>query len=198
MAFLYVSLFVFFMHDSYFYNMIQIHDKKFIPYITEQALQTAVEAMAIKIARDYVGKPLYLLGVLNGSFRFIADLVRHIHLPVEIGFARLSSYEGTQTTGKVHNLMNLPTNMAGKHVIVVEDIVDTGLTLQYLMPEITQTGATSSKIATLLFKSVNLRVPLTVDYAGFEIPDAFVVGYGLDYNGLGRELNEIYQVHEND
>ena len=172
----------------------QIHDKHFHIYLESQTLQDRIAALAQQIEADYAGKPLYLLGVLNGSFRFMADLVRYLNLPIELGFIRLASYQGTQTTGNISQISALPTDIAGKEVIVIEDIVDTGLTLQYLLPEIQKTGTNSCKIAALLFKSVNLRVPLAVDYVGFEIPDAFVVGYGLDYDGLGRELNDIYSL----
>ncbi len=176
--------------------MIQIHDKQFVPYISETKLQNGIKAIAESIQRDYAGKSLYLLGVLNGSFRFMADLTRYLNIPLELGFVRLSSYQGTETTGIVKMQTGLPADIVGKNVLIVEDIVDTGLTLQYLLPEVMGAGAKSCKVATLLFKSVNLRIPLTVNYASFEIPDAFVVGYGLDYDGLGRELNEIYQVQD--
>lgn len=174
--------------------MLQIHDKKFVPYLLNAQIQEAIHTIASQIQQTYTGKPLYLLGVLNGSFRLVADLVHALDLPVEVGFVRLSSYVGTDTSGAVTMQMNLPTDMAGKHIIVVEDIIDTGLTLQKLLQTLETMPLLSCKTLALLSKPTKLRVPLKADYVGFEIPDAFVVGYGLDYDGLGRELNDIYQL----
>jgi hypoxanthine phosphoribosyltransferase len=174
--------------------MLQIHDKKFVPYLLDAQIQEAIQKIATQIQQAYTGKSLYLLGVLNGSFRLVADLVRALDLPVEVGFIRLSSYVGTDSSGEVSVQMNLPTDMAGKHVIVVEDIIDTGLTLHKLLQTLQEMPLGSCKTFALLSKPTKLRVPLKADYVCFEIPDAFVVGYGLDYDGLGRELNDIYQL----
>ena len=184
--------------------MIQIYNKTFTPYISEEAIQNAVEQVAIKIQRDLIeyqaGKPIYLLGVLNGSFRFMADLVRYMQVPLEIGFVRLSSYAGIDTTGKVQMLAGLPTDMAGKHVFIIEDIIDTGTTLEFLIDEVGKTAVASCQVIALLSKPSKFKAKIdlktyTKDYICFEIPDDFVVGYGLDYDGLGRELNDIYQLH---
>lgn len=176
----------------YFYTMI-IHSKKFVPYLLEADIQQAIQTIAQQINQTYTGKPLYILGVLNGAFRLVADLVRYLDLPAEVGFVRASSYQGTDTTGEVQ-LMPLPTEMAGKHVLIVEDIIDTGLTLERLLGEIQKMQVLSCEIVALLSKPSKLRVPVQVKYIGFEIPDHFVVGYGLDYDGLGREMNDIYQI----
>jgi hypoxanthine phosphoribosyltransferase len=170
-----------------------IHNKNFVPYLLEADIQEAIQTIATQINQQYAGKPLYILGVLNGAFRLVADLVRYLDLPAEVGFVRASSYQGTDTTGEVQ-LMPLPTEMAGKHVIIVEDIIDTGLTLEKLLGEIQKRQVLSCEIVALLSKPSKLRVPVQVQYIGFEIPDHFVVGYGLDYDGLGRELNDIYQI----
>lgn len=176
----------------YFYTMI-IHSKKFVPYLLEADIQQAIQTIAQQINQAYTDKPLYILGVLNGAFRLVADLVRYLDLPAEVGFVRASSYQGTDTTGEVQ-LMPLPTEMAGKHVLIVEDIIDTGLTLERLLGEIQKMQVLSCEIVALLSKPSKLRVPVQVKYIGFEIPDHFVVGYGLDYDGLGREMNDIYQI----
>lgn len=183
--------------------MIQIHDKTFVPCISEESIQNAVQMLAIRIQRDLIenqaGKPIYFLGVLNGSFRFMADLVRYMQLPIEFGFVRVSSYTGTDSTGKVQMSMDLPTDMAGKHVFIIEDIIDTGITLEYLINEVGKHDIASCQVAALLSKPSKFRAKIDLkvyakDYICFEIPDAFVVGYGLDYDGLGRELNDIYQL----
>jgi hypoxanthine phosphoribosyltransferase len=173
---------------------VQVHDKIFTPFISADKIQARVAEMGAVIDRDYAGKRPLLIGVLNGSVIFMADLLRHIHSACEIGFIRVSSYHGTESSGKVRNVMGLNDDISGRDIIIVEDIIDTGDTAVYLLDEIRKKGPASVKFATVLFKPEALRHDVRPDYVGFEIPPAFVVGYGLDYDGLGRNLADIYQL----
>jgi hypoxanthine phosphoribosyltransferase len=173
---------------------VQVHDKVFTPFITADRIQARVAELGQAIDRDYAGKKPLLIGVLNGSVIFMADLLRHIGTACEIGFIRVSSYHGTESSGKVRNLMGLSDDIAGRDVIIVEDIIDTGDTAVYLIDELKKRQPSSLRFATILFKPSALRQDVKPDYVGFEIPPAFVVGYGLDYDGLGRNLPDIYQL----
>ena len=173
---------------------VQIHDKIFTPFITAAQIQQRVAEMGALINTEYAGKKPLLIGVLNGSVIFMADLLRHIHSACEIGFIRVSSYQGTSSSGAVKNVMGLNDDLTGRDVIIVEDIIDTGDTAVYLIEEIRKKNPASLKFATILFKPAALKHDLRPDYVGFEIPPAFVVGYGLDYDGLGRNLADIYQL----
>ncbi len=173
---------------------VNIHDKTFTPFITADRIQKRVSELGQAIDHDYAGKKPLLVGVLNGAVIFMADLLRHINTACEIGFIRVSSYHGTESSGKVRNLMGLSDDVAGRDIIIVEDIVDTGDTAVYLIEEIKKKNPASIRFATILFKPSALRQAIKPDYIGFEIPPAFVVGYGLDYDGLGRNLADIYQL----
>jgi hypoxanthine phosphoribosyltransferase len=173
---------------------VQVHDKVFTPFITADRIQSRVAELGAVIDRDYAGKKPLLIGVLNGSVIFMADLLRHIQTACEIGFIRVSSYHGTESSGKVRSLMGLSDDISGRDVIIVEDIIDTGDTAVYLIDELRKRNPTSLRFATILFKPSALRQDVKPDYVGFEIPPAFVVGYGLDYDGLGRNLPDIYQL----
>jgi hypoxanthine phosphoribosyltransferase len=173
---------------------VQVHDKIFTPFITAAQIQQRVAEMGALINTEYAGKKPLLIGVLNGSVIFMADLLRHIHSACEIGFIRVSSYQGTSSSGAVKNVMGLNDDLTGRDVIIVEDIIDTGDTAVYLIEEIRKKNPASLKFATILFKPAALKHDLRPDYVGFEIPPAFVVGYGLDYDGLGRNLADIYQL----
>jgi hypoxanthine phosphoribosyltransferase len=150
-----------------------------------------VKELAEEISRDYES-PL-MLGILNGAFIFMADLVREMKIPVEIEFVRVKSYRGVNTTGKVEILMDV-SDVKDKDVLIVEDIVDTGITMNFLVKRVMKRGASSVKVCTLLDKPSRRIVDVIPDYVGFTIPDYFVVGYGLDYNGMYRELPEIYRI----
>ena len=175
-------------------NEVQVHDKVFVPFITAAVLQAKSVELGQKINEDYQGKRPLVIGVLNGSVIFMADLLRNIQLPCEIGFIRVSSYEGTSSTGKIKNVIGLNESIEGRDVIIVEDIIDTGDTAIYLIEEFKKQNPASLAFATLLFKPASLRQPVKPDYVGFEILPAFVIGYGLDYDGLGRNLADIYQL----
>jgi hypoxanthine phosphoribosyltransferase len=173
---------------------IEIHSKKFIPYISEQEIDEAVTSIAAKINADFEGKKPLLMGVLNGSFMFVSDLMKKITIECELSFVKLASYHGTESTGIVSELIGLNEDLTGRHVIILEDIVDTGSTLEYLL-EVLKTNETASlSVATLLMKPDVFKKKYTVHYVGKNIPNKFVVGYGLDYNELGRNLRAIYQL----
>jgi len=176
--------------------MIQFLNKKFEPYIREEELQQRISELAAQINSEYHDKELMFVSVLNGAFLFTADLFRQILSPAEIQFIRVFSYHGTSSSGKINEVMGLNESVKGKHVIVVEDIVDTGLTIGYIWRTVNAHEPASLKVASLLVKNEVYKGNLKIDYIGFEIPDRFVVGYGLDYEGLGRNLPQIYQLKE--
>ena len=176
------------------HQTIQLHDLQFVPFLDELRIQERIKALGRIISADYAGKRPVLLGVLNGAFMFVADLMRALEIDCEISFVKLRSYEGTQSSGEVETLLGLDTDIEGRHVLLVEDIVDTGNTLHYFLPDLKKLGPASVELAALLIKPEALQHPLDIRYLGFEIENRFVVGYGLDYNGLGRNLPAIYQL----
>lgn len=175
---------------------IQVHDKEFVPYLSEAEIQTRVLELAEKLSEDYQGKEPLFLGILNGSFIFAADLFKRITTPASISFIKLVSYKGTSSTGTVITSIGLEEGLKDRDIIIVEDIVDTGKTLTEFLPTLSIQNPRSIKICTLLQKPDALQYPLDVDYVGFSIPNKFVVGYGLDYDSYGRNLPEIYQIKE--
>jgi len=177
-------------------EIITVKDKSFKPYISEEDLQASIKNVAIQINSDYKGSEPLFLGVLNGSFMFFADLLKSVDLECKVSFVKLASYEGTSTTGKVNELIGLSESIEGRDVIIVEDIVDTGNTLVKLHEILSKGNPKSIKIATLLYKPEAYKKDHPIDYVGLEIPNAFVLGYGLDYDGLGRNLSSIYVLNE--
>ena len=175
-------------------SVIKVHDKSFETYLSEETIQHRIKEMAADINRDYEGKRPLFIAILNGSFMFAADLFKHLTIPAELCFIKLASYKGMKSSGKVVTSIGLEEDIFGKEVVIVEDIVDTGKTLHRFLPKLFHQQPHSLKIATLLHKSEATEYPLKLDYIGFDIPNKFVVGYGLDYDGLGRNLKEIYQV----
>ncbi len=175
-------------------NTVKIHNRSFDIYLESSKLDFAISNLAQRINADYGGKNPLFVGVLNGAFRFAADLMKYIDIDCEINFVKLSSYRGTESTGRVNNLIGLNSDIGGRHVVILEDIVDTGHTWDYLNEIFLPKSPASLKIATLLYKPEPYQSSLPVDYVGFEIPNLFVVGYGLDYDGQGRNLNDIYQI----
>ena len=174
--------------------MIQILDRKFELMISHDEIQEKVGALAERLNRDYQGTPPVMIVVLNGAFVFAADLVRYLDFQPDIQFAKYASYAGTQSTGKVTEVLGVKCDLTGRDVLIVEDIVDTGLTMHEVLPLLKDKGAKSVRIATMFQKPSKLRVPLKVDYVAMEIDDDFIVGYGLDYDGLGRNYRDIYKV----
>ena len=157
-------------------------------FLSEERLGARVRELGAAITRDYAGRKVTLVAVLKGSFVFLADLVRAIDLPAAVEFIAISSYQGTKTTGVVQITSDLTRNVEGEHVIVVEDIVDTGLTMRYLLDNLATRHPASLRLCALLEKPARAQVKVPIDYKGFEIPDEFVVGYGLDCDGRLRNL----------
>jgi len=175
---------------------ITLHDLTFEPFISAQEIDLAVESLAAQIDNDYRGRNPILLVVLNGAFIFAADLVRKITIPIRLDFIKISSYKGTASTGEMIEHFLWKANLEGEHVIIVEDIVDTGHTLNYLKQKLGTQHPASVEVTCLLKKPTAYKYTDTVKYEGISIPDKFVVGYGLDYNGLGRDLDAIYRFKE--
>ncbi len=175
-------------------KLVKLNDKSFRLYKSEREILAAVKDVAYKINEDYIGKRPLIIPILNGSFMFASDLVKELMLDCEVCFIKAASYAGTKSNGTVNTLIGLSHNVEGRHLIIVEDIVDTGNTLARILPELERQNPASIKIATLLLKPLALQVQLDIDYVGMEIPNEFIVGYGLDYDGLGRNLRDIYQV----
>ena len=173
---------------------IKVHDKTFDIYLSETQIQQRVKEIAETINKDYQGKRPLIIAILNGSFMFAADLFKHLTIDTEISFIKLASYRGMKSTGSVNTSIGLDTELFGKDLIIIEDIVDTGKTLYNFLPKLKDHHPASLKIAALLHKPDATKFPLNLDYIGFSIPDKFVIGYGLDYDGRGRNLKEIYQV----
>ncbi len=177
-------------------TVVTVHDKKFEIFLSEDAIQQKVKEIADSINTDYTDKKPLFIAILNGSFMFAADLFKHLTIDAEISFIKLASYKGMRSSGQVLTAIGLDQDLYNREVLIVEDIVDTGKTLHQFIPKLHYQQPASIKIASLLHKPEALQFPLTLDYIGFNIPNKFVVGYGLDYNGLGRNLKEIYQVVE--
>jgi hypoxanthine phosphoribosyltransferase len=177
-------------------SVIRVHDKNFEPYLTAEQVQETVKRLAGELNRDYEGKRPLFIPVLNGAFMFASDLFKWLSIEAEISFIKLASYKGTKSSGRVLTAIGLDTDLFQRHVVIVEDIVDTGKTLSEFMPQLTHQHPASIKICALLHKPEATVNPLTIDYLGFSIPNKFVVGYGLDYDGLGRNIPEIYKLAE--
>ena len=173
-------------------NTIQVLDKEFGPSITAAEILTQVRRVASEINRDYQGESPLFLVVLNGAFIFAADLMREISLPSEVSFVKLASYEGTSSTGTVREVICLNTDITGRPVIIVEDIVESGITMAHMIDTLKKQNPKSIDICTLLLKPQKMEVKLDIRYVAMEIPNDFILGYGLDYNGLGRGLKDIY------
>ena len=177
-------------------DTIKIHDKTFVKTISRDEIEGEVKRVADRINNDYAGKRPLLLGVLNGSFMFVSELMKNLNIECEISFVKLSSYQGTNSTGVVREVLGLSESITGRDVIIVEDIVDTGYTMQNMLETLGTREPNSIEIASLFVKPARLQVPVDVKYSVFTIPDRFIVGYGLDYDGLGRNLPDIYDVEE--
>lgn len=175
-------------------HKIQIADKEFEILLDNDNISKRTRLIGIQMNVDYESRCPVFIGVLNGSFLFMADLIREIEIPCETGFIRVSSYEGTESSGSIKQAFGLPDNLHNRDVIIVEDIVDTGFTLAHILKEVQKQEPASIKVCTLLFKPAALKAEIEeLEYVGFEIGNEFVVGYGLDYNGLGRNLKDIYR-----
>jgi len=177
-------------------SRVRLHDKEFEPYISERDVAAAIDKVAARLNRDFAGKRPVLIGVLNGAFFFAAELVKRLTIECEVTFVKVASYRGTRSTGKVSELIGLNERIEGRHVIVLEDIVDTGSTIRHILDALNEHHPASVQIAALLFKPEAYKQQVTIDYVAQEIPNAFVVGSGLDHDGLGRNLPGIYTITE--
>lgn len=175
---------------------IRVNDKTFEPYLTAEEINGQVQRLAAEINRDYKGKRPLFIPILNGSFMFASDLFKAISIDAEICFIKLASYKGTKSTGQVVTAIGLDIDIHDRHVIIVEDIVDTGKTLSEFLPQLNHQQPASLELAVLLHKPDATEYPTHIKYLGFSIPNKFVLGYGLDYDGLGRNIPEIYQLKE--
>jgi hypoxanthine phosphoribosyltransferase len=177
---------------------IKLFDKEFIPYLPEDLILEKIKELAQQINKDYKDKKPLFIAVLNGSFMFSADLFKELNIEAEICFIKLASYKGTKSTGHVITAIGLDTDITNRHIIVLEDIIDTGKTLDSFLPQLYNQQPASLKIAVLLHKPDATIFPVPIDYCCFSIPNKFVLGYGLDYDGFGRNIREIYQLKGED
>ncbi len=173
---------------------VEVHGKSFVPYISKEQIEAKIKVLGKALCEKYHDKFPLFIGVLNGSYVFAADLVRAFPFPCEVSFVKFASYTGLKSSGEVSSILGLNASLEGRHVIVVEDIVDSGNTLYAFMKEVRLQNPASAVIASLLFKPDAIERDLKIDFVGFEIPNKFVIGYGLDFDGLGRNLEGVYQL----
>ena len=176
--------------------MIQLHDKEFVPFISASEIDFTIAKMADLVSDDFADEIPIFVGVLNGSFMLVSDFMKKYKKPCEVSFIKMASYNGTSSTNDVKKLIGLNQDLSGRTIIVLEDIVDNGNTLVALKEQFKQQKVKHFKIATLFFKPEAYKQDIKIDYVGIRIPNKFIVGYGLDYNGLGRNLPEIYQIQD--
>jgi hypoxanthine phosphoribosyltransferase len=177
-------------------KVIQLHDKQFVPFISAQEIDFAIAKIAALVEDDFADETPIFIGVLNGAFMVVSDFMKHYKAPCEVSFIKMASYEGMTSTNEVKQLIGLDRDLTGKTVVVIEDIVDTGNTLVALKQLFKKQNVKHFKIATLFFKPEALVNDIKIDYVGIRIPNKFIVGFGLDYDGLGRNLPEVYQLKE--
>ena len=176
-------------------SVLKVHDKEFVPFISETTILQKIKELATRLKADYEGKRPLFIAILNGSFVFASDLFKALEIEAEICFIKLASYKGTKSTGHVITAIGLDTDITGRHIIILEDIIDTGRTLHNFLPQLQNQQPASLKIAVLLDKPEAREFEVPIHYSCFTIPNKFVLGYGLDYDGLGRNIPEIYQLH---
>lgn len=179
-----------------YYVLMKIHDQEFEIFLSSDKIGERVRELSVQINEDYKDKNPIFLSILNGAFIFAADLFREVTIPAEISFIKLKSYRKMESSGKVKELLGLEHNIFNRNIIIIEDIVDTGKTLSHILEEFKELGAKSIEILTLLHKPEANRNPVHLRYVGFEIPNKFVIGYGLDYNEYGRNLKDIFIINE--
>lgn len=175
-------------------EVITVHDKQFKPYLSAAQIDEQIKRVASEINRDYAGRKPLFIAILNGAFMFAADLFKEINIETEICFIKLASYKGIKSSGQVITAIGLDIDLVGREIIILEDIVDTGNTLTKFLPQIKNQNPASLKIAALLHKPDAMVHPIKIDYLGFTVPNKFLLGYGLDFDGLGRNIKEIYQL----
>ncbi len=175
---------------------VTLHDKSFRPFLTEKEIQDAIKQLAKQLQKDYQDSNPIFIGILNGSFLFTADLVREFEGDCEVTFLRMASYEGTESTGDVQTVLGIKEDIKNRNIVIIEDIVDTGNTVEKLYETLSKEQPSSLKIATLLFKPNAYQKDIPIDYVAITVGNEFLVGYGLDYDGLGRNLKDIYIIND--
>jgi hypoxanthine phosphoribosyltransferase len=175
-------------------SIVRIKDKTFETSISAEEIAKRVKELGQQLSKDFEGKNPLFLAVLNGSFIFAADLMREITIPCEISFVKLASYQGTTSTGKIKEVIGINEDLSGRTVVIVEDIVESGLTMKRMIETLGTRNPASVHICTLFVKREKLQVDLDIEYSAFSIPNAFIVGYGLDYDQQGRQLKEVYSL----
>lgn len=178
-------------------DTMKVHDKYFVPFLSEEELAQKINELASQLNEDYKDKRPLFISILNGSFIFSSDLFKKITIEAEICFIKLASYKGTKSSGQVITAIGLDIEIKGRHVVILEDIIDTGKTMSQFLPQLFNQQPASVKIAVLLHKPEATVFPVNIDYTCFSIPNKFVLGYGLDYDGLGRNIASLYQLKEN-
>ncbi|MES2240944.1 MAG: hypoxanthine phosphoribosyltransferase [Bacteroidota bacterium] len=176
--------------------MIQLHDKQFVPFISAEEIDFAIQKMVAQIEDDFADEIPVFIGVLNGSFMVVSDFVKSYKKPCEVSFVKMASYDGMASTNEVKELIGLNQDLTGRSVVVIEDIIDTGHTIVELKELFKKQNPKHFKIATLFFKPEAYKKDVKIDYIGIQIPNKFIVGFGLDYDGLGRNLPEVYQLKD--
>ena len=177
-------------------DTVTLHDKEFVPYLSKEELANRIKELGQSISIDYADKQPIIMCILSGSFMFTADLVRHFDFPHQIEFVRYSSYSGTSSTGQISKIIGMRADVKDRDILIVEDIIDSGFTMATAIRELHMSEPKSVKVASLLYKPAALKHDVPLNYIGFEIPNDFVVGYGLDYDELGRNLDSIYKLKE--
>jgi hypoxanthine phosphoribosyltransferase len=173
---------------------IVVHNKTFVPYLSEAAILEKVRELAAKLRSDLAGKKPLFIAILNGSFMFASDLFKELDFEAEICFIKLASYKGTKSSGQVLTAIGLDTDINNRHIVILEDIIDTGKTMNEFLPQLYNQQPASLRVAVLLHKPEATVFPISIDYCCFSIPNKFVLGYGLDFDGLGRNIRELYQL----
>jgi hypoxanthine phosphoribosyltransferase len=175
-------------------ELLKVHDKQFKPYISAEQINEQVKRIAAEINTDYKDRKPLFIAILNGAFMFASDLFKEITIEAEICFIKLASYKGVASTGQVVTAIGLDVDIVGREVIIIEDVIDTGKTLSHFLPQLKHHHPSSLKVAALLHKPEASIYDIKINYLGFTVPDNFLIGYGLDYDGLGRNIREIYQL----
>lgn len=177
-------------------SVIKVYDKTFVPFLPESIILEKIKELAVQLQADYAEKKPLFIAILNGSFMFAADLFKELTIEAEICFIKLASYKGTKSTGQVITAIGLDIDITDRHIVILEDIIDTGKTMKEFLPQLRNQHPASLKIAVLLHKPDATIFPVVIDYCCFSIPNKFVLGYGMDYDGLGRNIRELYQLEE--
>lgn len=175
-------------------DTIKIKDKEFEKYLTREQIEGGIDKVAEVMSKDLADKSPLFLGILNGSFMFVSELMKRVNIPAELTFVKLSSYQGVNTTGNIKEILGLVEDIENRTVVVLEDVIDTGNTIEEILEQLGQKKPREIKVATLLFKPAAMQKDIKPDYVALEIPNDFIVGYGLDYDGYGRNLPDIYKV----